>query len=174
MAAARLGRGGALSMLMALPVVAMSQTAMPSYYDEQPGMPVSTARSVPVRAAPVAAPANVYLAVGTSGQVEEGAGMPAGEAPRVPRPVSSGTPVQSATALPPRAEQGVKDLEAGMESLARYTATVAAHVKREGLRGFLAVPNGMKEQGAAVGHQIGSGVRGIASETATEMGRSDR
>lgn len=171
MAALRIGRSGVLSLLMVAPVVAMSQTALPSYYDESLVVQIPAARPVSARAASVSAPATVYLAVGNSGQVEEGA--PGSQTTRAPKPAASASPVQP-TVLPARAEQGVKDLEAGMESLARYTAAVAAHVKREGLRGFLAAPSEMKEQGSAVGHQIGSGVRGIATETATEMARPDR
>jgi hypothetical protein len=85
------------------------------------------------------------------------------------------TPADSAAVpLPPNMERGVKDLEAGMEDLQRYTATMAAHVQKNGIRGFLALPSDIKEQGRAIGRVLGGGINGVATDVAQDMIASDR
>lgn len=71
--------------------------------------------------------------------------------------------------LPPNMDRGVRDLEAGMEDLQAYTAVMAAHVQRNGMRGFLTVPPEIKDQGVAVGRKIGGGISGIMTDVAHEM-----
>lgn len=71
--------------------------------------------------------------------------------------------------LPPNMDRGVHDLEAGMEDLQAYTAVMAAHIQRNGMRGFLAVPPDIKDQGVAVGRKIGGGINGIMTDVAHEM-----
>ncbi len=66
-------------------------------------------------------------------------------------------------------EKGVKDLEAGMEDLQRYTATMAAHIQKNGMRGFLALPADLKEQGRVIGRSLGGGINGVASDVAQDM-----
>lgn len=66
-------------------------------------------------------------------------------------------------------EKGVKDLESGMEDLQKYTAVMANHIQQNGLRGFLAVPPEIRDQGVAVGRKIGNGISGIATDTAHDM-----
>lgn len=71
--------------------------------------------------------------------------------------------------LPPNMEKGVHDLEAGMDDLQAYTAVMAAHLQRNGMRGFLAVPPEIKDQGVAVGRKIGGGINGIMTDVAHGM-----
>ena len=71
--------------------------------------------------------------------------------------------------LPPNMDKGVHDLEAGMDDLQAYTAVMAAHIQRNGMRGFLAVPPEIKDQGVAVGRKIGGGINGIMTDVAHEM-----
>ncbi len=71
--------------------------------------------------------------------------------------------------LPPGMEKGVSDLEAGLGELQLYSGTMAAHLKRTGIRGFLAVPPSIKEEGQAVGRKLGGGVRGIVDEVGKDM-----
>lgn len=66
-------------------------------------------------------------------------------------------------------DRGVKDLEAGMNDLRQYTGDMAAHIQKKGIRGFLAVPPDIKDQGQAVGKKIGGGIGGIMSDVANEM-----
>ena len=63
----------------------------------------------------------------------------------------------SSDSLPPNMDRGVKDLEAGMNDLRQYTGDMAAHIQKKGIRGFLAVPPDIKDQGQAVGKKIGGG-----------------
>lgn len=72
-------------------------------------------------------------------------------------------------ALPPNMDRGVKDLEAGMEDLRAYTAVMAAHIQQNGLRGFLAIPPDIRDQGQAVGRKIGGGINGITKDVAHDM-----
>ena len=71
--------------------------------------------------------------------------------------------------LPPNMERGIKDLEAGMDDVQRYTATMAAHVQKNGLRGFLALPADIKEQGRVIGRTLGGGISGVATDVAQDM-----
>ena len=72
-------------------------------------------------------------------------------------------------ALPPNMDRGVRDLEAGMDDLRSYTSVMAAHVQQNGMRGFLAIPQEIKDQGQAVGRKIGGGIGGIMTDAAHEM-----
>ena len=58
-------------------------------------------------------------------------------------------------ALLPNMDRGVRDLEAGMDDLRSYTSVMAAHAQQNGMRGFLAIPQEIKDQGQAVGRKIG-------------------
>ena len=71
--------------------------------------------------------------------------------------------------LPPNMERGIKDLEAGMDDVQRYTATMAAHVQKNGLRGFLALPADIKQQGRVIGRTLGGGISGVATDVAQDM-----
>ena len=71
--------------------------------------------------------------------------------------------------LPPNMERGVHDLEAGMDDLRTYTAVMAAHVQQNGMRGFLAIPPDIRDQGLAVGRKIGGGINGIMTDAAHDM-----
>ncbi len=71
--------------------------------------------------------------------------------------------------MPANMERGIKDLEAGMEDVQRYTATMAAHVQKIGLRGFLALPADIKEQGRVIGRTLGGGISGVATDVAQDM-----
>ena len=51
----------------------------------------------------------------------------------------------------------------------RYTATMAAHVQKNGLRGFLALPADIKEQGRVIGRTLGGGISGVATDVAQDM-----
>lgn len=58
-------------------------------------------------------------------------------------------------ALLPNMDRGVRDLEAGMDDLRSYTSVMAAHAQQNGMRGFLAIPQEIKDQGQAIGRKIG-------------------
>lgn len=99
------------------------------------------------------------------------------ERTHIPSPGTTGQTQPAATpsgstsqvALPPNMERGVKDLEVGMEDLHKYTAVMATHIQQNGLRGFLAIPPEIRDQGVAVGRKIGNGINGIATDTARDM-----
>lgn len=71
--------------------------------------------------------------------------------------------------LPPNMDRGVRDLESGMDDLKAYTTVMAAHIQQNGMRGFLAVPPDVREQGVAVGRKLGGGINGIMTDVAHEM-----
>lgn len=135
----------------------------PNYYDyegqaartqRQPSEPPSRGqRKSFVVDGDAGSPSQLPRAVTKTGQ-EEGAGLAAqGNQPP----------------LPPNMDRGVRDLEAGMDDLQAYTAVMAAHIQRNGMRGFLAVPPDIKDQGVAVGRKIGGGINGIMTDVAHEM-----
>ena len=76
---------------------------------------------------------------------------------------------EAVTPLPANMERGVKDLEAGMDDLRQYTGAMTAHIRRNGIRGFLAVPSDIKDQGRAVGRTLGAGISGITQDVAQDM-----
>ena len=71
--------------------------------------------------------------------------------------------------LPPNMDKGVRDLESGMDDLKTYTTVMAAHIQQNGMRGFLAVPPDIRDQGVAVGRKLGGGINGIMTDVAHEM-----
>lgn len=77
-------------------------------------------------------------------------------------------------ALPANMDRGIRDLEAGMDQVQLYTARMASHIRANGLRGFLALPQEIRDQGEMIGRRIGRGVHGIASDTARDMVPVDR
>ena len=135
-----------------------------SYYDAEPEYRVSYGAAAPAAFSPSQRPRRILRVETESGTTEA--------------PVSyasdsrlSGRDASAPGVLPPRMEKGVQDLEAGLDELQKYTALMAAHVQKNGLRGFLAVPAEVKAQGTVVGHTIGGGVNGIMSDVAAEMTR---
>ena len=56
-----------------------------------------------------------------------------------------------------------------MDDLRSYTSVMAAHVQQNGMRGFLAIPQEIKDQGQAIGRKIGGGIGGIMTDAAHEM-----
>ena len=104
--------------------------------------------------------------------VVEETGSSGGER-RSPQPASNtsadSTSAGGTVSLPANMERGIKDLEAGMEDVQRYTATMAAHVQKNGLRGFLALPADIKEQGRVIGRTLGGGISGVATDVAQDM-----
>lgn len=133
-----------------------------SYYDyEGPGGRMSR----PAPAAAPAGPRKSFVVEGESGTTLQSA-----------RPIGKNTQDGAVTtgqsaqpALPPNMDRGVKDLESGMEDLRAYTAVMAAHVQQNGMRGFLAVPSDIRDQGLAVGRKIGGGINGIMTDAAQDM-----
>lgn len=71
--------------------------------------------------------------------------------------------------LPPGMDRGIADLESGLADLRAYTATMAAHIKKFGLRGFLYVTPEIKAKGRAVGQKLGGGVSGIMRDVERDM-----
>lgn len=71
--------------------------------------------------------------------------------------------------LPPNMDKGVRDLESGMDDLRAYTSVMASHIQQNGMRGFLAVPPDIRDQGVAVGRKLGGGINGIMTDVAHEM-----
>ena len=152
-----------ISILLAalgMPVMGMAETSgAPSYYEyESPAAPR------------VSAPQDRLTSQKRKSYVVEGdAGKQSGFRVGVN---DSGRPSPQAgqqPALPVNMERGVKDLELGMDELRAYTAVMAAHIQQNGLRGFLAIPPDIRDQGAAVGKRIGGGINGIATDVAHDM-----
>lgn len=71
--------------------------------------------------------------------------------------------------LPPGIDRGVTDLEAGLLDLRGYSIDMAAHIKKNGLRGFMYVTPELKSEGQNIGKKIGGGVRGIMQDVGNEM-----
>ena len=85
------------------------------------------------------------------------------------RTASRENPPSRGTDLPPGMEKGVADLEASLAELRVYSAAVAAHVQKNGLRGFLSVTPELKAEGRAVGQKLGGGVRGIVTDASNDI-----
>lgn len=72
-------------------------------------------------------------------------------------------------ALPPNMERGIRDLEAGLEDVSAYTGEMAAHLQKNGLRGYLAVPPELRDKGRSVGRKVGNGIGAIMHDVGKEM-----
>ena len=140
---------------------AAAEGALPNYYDAAP--PPSSYTSRPI-ATPSQAPRKHFIT-----DTEPATPAPANSASPQPHLSASSGGASAQPGLPPNMEKGVKDLEAGMEDLQKYTAVMANHIQQNGLRGFLAVPPEIRDQGVAVGRKIGNGISGIATDTAHDM-----
>lgn len=150
-----------------LPMAIISGTAaaaegsLPNYYDAAPPPTSYTSRPM---ATPSQAPRKHFIT-----DTESTSPPPTNSASSQPHLAASSTGVSGQPGLPLNMEKGVKDLEAGMEDLQKYTAVMANHIQQNGLRGFLAVPPEIRDQGVAVGRKIGNGISGIATDTAHDM-----
>lgn len=71
--------------------------------------------------------------------------------------------------LPPRMEEGVQQLEQGVADVGEYSKRVAEHIAKEGLRGYLAMPQELKDDGKALGADVGSGIQKIMEEVGQEF-----
>lgn len=155
---------GILVMAASSSASAAGDAPMPSYFDTgeqvapratRPQMPTRQDGRGKVFVIDSDASSGPVIRTGTQLTMDETGPLPAGTVSQVP--------------LPPNMERGVKDLEAGMDELRRYTAVMAAHIQQNGMRGFLAVPTDVKDQGQAVGRKIGGGINGIMTDVAHEM-----
>lgn len=140
---------------------AAAEGALPNYYEAAP--PPSSYTSRPM-VAPSQAPRKRFIT-----DSESTSPSPANSASPQPHLAASSGGSSAQPGLPPNMEKGVKDLESGMEDLQKYTAVMANHIQQNGLRGFLAVPPEIRDQGVAVGRKIGNGISGIATDTAHDM-----
>lgn len=140
---------------------AAAEGALPNYYDAAPPPTSYTRRPM---ANPSPAPRKHFIT-----DTESTSPAPANGASPQPHLAASSGGASAQPGLPPNMEKGVKDLETGMEDLQKYTAVMANHIQQNGLRGFLAVPPEIRDQGVAVGRKIGNGIRGIATDTAHDM-----
>lgn len=140
-----------------------------SYYQLPGADPESAVRKPAARQKEEAGPTNVRRMVVTddSGRSEGGPGRTSvggGD---------SGDRLESRTdgqvALPRNMERGVRDLESGLEDVGQYTGEMAAHLQKNGLRGYLAVPPELKEKGRAIGRKVGGGINGIMQDVSREM-----
>lgn len=87
----------------------------------------------------------------------------------VPSEEGHSAPSAEHVQLPPNMERGIKELEAGVHNTQGYTVDMAAHLQKNGMRGFLAVPPELKNKGRNVGKQIGGGINGIMTDVGQEM-----
>lgn len=140
---------------------AAAEGALPNYYDAAPPPTSYTSRPM---ATPSPAPRKHFIT-----DTESTSPAQANSASPQPHLAASSGGASAQPGLPPNMEKGVKDLEAGMEELQKYTAVMANHIQQNGLRGFLAVPPEIRDQGVAVGRKIGNGISGIATDTAHDM-----
>ena len=140
---------------------AAAEGSLPNYYDAAPPPTSYTSRPM---ATTSQAPRKDFIT-----HTESTSLAPTNSASPQPHLAASSTGVSGQPGLPPNMEKGVKDLEAGMEDLQKYTAVMANHIQQNGLRGFLAVPPEIRDQGVAVGRKIGNGISGIATDTAHDM-----
>lgn len=154
------------TVLLAAVSTSAAEGQSPNYYDD-PVPEMSAPLRSPAPTPTPESPRKRFIVEGDDG--DRPVSSPA-SAKQAAKPVTLGTPVSSSqVTLPSNMEQGVKDLDAAMESLGRYTGVVANHIQKNGIRGFLALPPEMKEQGTEVGRTIGSGISGIATDTARDM-----
>lgn len=143
---------------------AAGESNLQNYYDVAPATAQHAARPAPSSYTPT--PRKQFIVDGA-----EGGHVPSpGNVGRAqPAATANGSTSTSQVALPPNMERGVKDLEVGMEDLHKYTGVMATHIQQNGLRGFLAIPPEIRDQGVAVGRKIGNGINGIATDTARDM-----
>ncbi|TXT28329.1 MAG: hypothetical protein FD131_3194 [Rhodocyclaceae bacterium] len=155
---------GILGMAASSTATAAGEAPMPSYFDtseqvepraSRPQMPTRAAGTGKVFVIDSDASSGPVIRTGAQQTMDETGSLPASTVNQVP--------------LPQNMDRGVKDLEAGMDDLRRYTAVMAAHIQQNGMRGFLAVPTDVKDQGQAVGRKIGGGINGIMTDVAHEM-----
>lgn len=138
-----------------------AEGALPNYYDAAP--PSSSYTSRPM-VAPSHTPRKRFIT-----DSESMSPSPANSASPQPHFAASSSESSAQQSLPPNMEKGVKDLESGMEDLQKYTTLMANHIQQNGLRGFLAVPPEIRDQGVAVGRKIGNGISRITTDTAHDM-----
>jgi hypothetical protein len=138
------------------------QEAMPpGYYDDNPVLHLNYSAS---RASYVpSTPGKVYLVELPAGENETVGIVPAGA------PVKASEIGQPLPALLPDMEKGVVNLEKGTGDLKQYTIDMGLHLERNGIRGFLLIPQNLKEQGHAIGQTLGEGVSDIVKEVGKEM-----
>ena len=141
---------------------AAAEGALPNYYDAAPPPSSYTSR-------PMVAPSQVSRKRFITDSESTSPSPAANSASPQPHLAASSGGSSAQPGLPPNMEKGVKDLELGMEYLQKYTAVMANHIQQNGLRGFLAVPPEIRDQGVAVGRKIGNGISGIATDTAHDM-----
>jgi hypothetical protein len=154
-----------LSVIAVVPlatVQAGDKAPMANYYEyEAPAVPAAPVRAP--QAKPIGKGRSLVVDKAGSSENESKTSKPSGDIG------AESSAAGSTVALPARMEKGVKDLEAGMEDLQRYTATMAAHIQKNGMRGFLALPADLKEQGRVIGRSLGGGINGVASDVAQDM-----
>ncbi|WP_126448203.1 hypothetical protein [Sulfuricystis multivorans] len=155
-----------LPMALIYASAATADEVMLRYYDAAP--PPSSFTSRPM-AIPSQLPRKQFIA-----DMDPAASASTNSPSPQPHLATSSGNVSAQPGLPPNMERGVKDLEAGMEDLRRYTAVMANHIQQNGLRGFLAVPPEIRDQGVEVGRKIGYGIGGIATDAAHDMIVPDR
>lgn len=81
----------------------------------------------------------------------------------------TGSPGVAQETLPPRMEEGVQQLEQGVEDVGEYSRRMAEHIAKEGLRGYLAMPQDLRDDGKALGAEVGSGIQKIMDEVGQEI-----
>ncbi len=166
-----MGRRPGVQVFVALALSAGSviagELSQQSYYDASP-VPAPYAPRPPAPPAQAATPRKVFT---TDSESNAPSGAPTSSPPPT---TANATPQSGQPELPPNMERGVKDLETGMEELQKYTGVMATHIQQNGLRGFLAIPPAIRDQGIAVGRKIGNGINGIATDTAHDMVAPER
>lgn len=144
--------------------------ASSGYYEQEQPPVNSPAQPSSQSAKPISTPTNIRRHVVTedggaalrfSADNEGGQKMPGG--------ASSEVRADGQVALPPNMERGVRELEVGVEEVGAYTGEMGAHLQKNGLRGFLAVPPELQEKGRAIGRRVGSGVGAIMQDVGQEM-----
>lgn len=91
------------------------------------------------------------------------------DAPDLTDGMSHAPNVSSGVPLPPELDRGLADIETGMGQVTTYAASMARHIRRNGIRGFFNTPPEMNAQGRSIGQTIGRGIRGVADATAQDM-----
>lgn len=153
----------AFALMISLCGIAAAQT---SYYDWDGAAPAPR----PVRAAEPESPKakKVFIVDGGASSTAAPRAL-SGSQLHVDDQTNTGAGSGNHVALPPNMERGVRDLESGMDDLRVYTAEMAVHIQKNGLRGFLAVPPEIKQKGNSIGRHIGGGINGITTDVAKDM-----